>query len=53
VVRLASGEIGVVSQRLDSGAARGIHCLRDPAGGVLRRQPCAALATMAAASPSP
>ncbi|SHN39757.1 HD domain-containing protein [Duganella sacchari] len=35
LVRLASGEIGVVSQRLDSGAARGIHCLRDPAGGVL------------------
>ncbi|MYM32421.1 HD domain-containing protein [Duganella sp. CY15W] len=39
LVRLASGEIGVVSQRLDGGAARGIHCLRDPAGGVLSPAP--------------
>ena len=36
VVRLASGEIGVVSQRLPGGDARTIHCLRDPAGAVLR-----------------
>ncbi|WP_343729499.1 HD domain-containing phosphohydrolase [Duganella sp.] len=35
VVRLTSGEIGVVSQRFSDGEARGIHCLRDPAGGVL------------------
>ena len=39
LVRLASGEIGVVSQRLEGGAARGIHCLRDPAGGVLSPAP--------------
>ncbi|MHA4871188.1 HD-GYP domain-containing protein [Duganella sp. PWIR1] len=35
LVRLESGEIGVVSQRLDGGEARTVHCLRDPAGGVL------------------
>ncbi|MYM26118.1 HD domain-containing protein [Duganella sp. FT135W] len=35
VVRLTSGEIGVVSQRFNGGDARGIHCLRDPAGAVL------------------
>lgn len=36
VVRLASGEIGVVSQRLPGADARTIHCLRDAAGAVLR-----------------
>ncbi|MYM67624.1 HD domain-containing protein [Pseudoduganella sp. FT55W] len=35
VVRLTSGEIGVVSQRLAGVDARNIHCLRDPAGAVM------------------
>jgi HD-GYP domain-containing protein (c-di-GMP phosphodiesterase class II) len=35
VVRLTSGEIGVVSHRFAGVDARNIHCLRDPAGAVL------------------
>jgi len=35
LVRLANGEIGVVSQRLDGGNVLSIHCLRDPSGAAL------------------
>jgi HD-GYP domain-containing protein (c-di-GMP phosphodiesterase class II) len=35
LVRLASGEIGVVSQRLAGGDVLHVHCLRDPSGAVL------------------
>jgi HD-GYP domain-containing protein (c-di-GMP phosphodiesterase class II) len=35
LVRLASGEIGVVSRRLAGGDVLHVHCLRDPSGAVL------------------